>query len=375
MSSSILSPTVNTHLFFCSEPQCSNPVNDYNDTCLECECEASTISECPGCGEDIFVGSNGYCSDCWQERFGVDEEPVSWYKPICKECDSAYASDNDYCDDCANIKNKLKTKMTPDQKADWQRLLNKRKPALSPIRIPDTCPECGDLSDIPTSSVCRACRQMLEESARYCNRCEGYYNLELGDAERRECYDCERHNGYPCFQAGCPNMTTDLGSTCDACRQDWRRCPDCGDMGATVLGSNYCHECYSRRNHPCNAPPAADGWCPECDMYTVVLPNICTKCQEKRDNRCTCNRETGRMCDFCAEEYEEPCRGCGVPSQLWTDDTYCRKCFVERYGDEFPPKAPAIMNPENVCEECGIESLTDCDCKLEEREPRSCCGC
>ena len=27
----------------------------------------------------------------------------------------------------------------------------------------------------------------------------------------------------------------------------------------------------------------ANGWCPECDMYTVVLPNICSRCQQKRD--------------------------------------------------------------------------------------------
>jgi hypothetical protein len=201
-----------------------------------------------------------------------------------------------------------------------------------------------------------------------------------------------------CFQADCCNMTTELGSTCDACRQDWRRCPDCGDTGATVLGSNYCHECYSWRNHPCNKPPVthcedcgawsqvfpdncchtchmarvrrapAEGWCPECDMYAVVLPNICADCQYKRDDVCTCDGgdETcdhcaryladqaeyeiwcgvpepqctcdgsGRMCDHCAEEYAEPCRGCGVPSQLWTDNTYCRACFVARHGDEFP---------------------------------------
>ena len=163
-------------------------------------------------------------------------------------------------------------------------------------------------------------------------------------------------------------MTTELGSTCDACRQDWRRCPDCGDTGATVLGSNYCHECYSRRNHPCNAPPAADGWCADCNLVSVVLPNICDRCQQKRDDvcmcdggepcahcahyladeaeydvwcgvpepQCTCNRETGLMCGLCAEEYAEPCRGCGVSSQLWTDNTYCRTCYVERYGDEFP---------------------------------------
>lgn len=183
---------------------------------------------------------------------------------------------------------------------------------------------------------------------------------------------------YCCHQPDCSNMTTELGSTCDTCRQDWSRCPDCGDMGATVLGSNYCHECYSRRNHPCNAPPAADGWCPECDMYTVVLPNICKRCQQKRDERCTCDdgdepcngcarriadaaeydvwcgvdepqctcNGSGRMCDLCAEEYAEPCRGCGVTSQLWTDNTYCRKCYVERYGDEFPNEHAAAHAEE-----------------------------
>jgi hypothetical protein len=160
---------------------------------------------------------------------------------------------------------------------------------------------------------------------------------------------------FSCHQPDCSNMTTELGSTCDACRQDWRRCPDCGDTGATVLGSNYCHECYSRRNHPCNAPPAADGWCPECDMCTVVLPNICADCQQKRDNRCTCDggdepqcacNGSGRLCDFCAEEYAEPCRGCGILSQLWTDNTYCRKCYVERYGDEFPNEHATVHAEE-----------------------------
>jgi hypothetical protein len=209
-----------------------------------------------------------------------------------------------------------------------------------------------------------------------------------------------------CFEMDCSNTTTWNGATCyDCCEARFTRdypankCPDCGDMGATVLGSNYCHECYSRRNHPCNAPPAADGWCPECDMYTVVLPNICTKCQEKRDNRCTCDDDTerscapcdrrtarrladaaeydvwcglpeptctcdgsGRMCDFCAEEYAEPCRGCGVPSQLWTDNTYCRTCYVERHGDEFPPLPPS-PEPRYT----SLQSMRDEIFEIEER--------
>jgi len=57
---------------------------------------------------------------------------------------------------------------------------------------------------------------------------------------------------YSCHQTDCSNMTTDLGSTCDACREDWHRCPGCGDVGATVLGSKYCHTCMSVRDHPCN---------------------------------------------------------------------------------------------------------------------------
>ena len=233
---------------------------------------------------------------------------------------------------------------------------------------------------------------------------------------------------YFCHQTDCSNMTTEHGSTCDTCRQDWRCCPDCGDLGATVLGSNYCHECYSRRNHPCNAPPAADGWCPECDLYTVVLPNICDRCQQKRDDVCTCsvgepcahcaryladeaeydvwcgvdepqcddvhicheenaracppcsrriadivregicecNRETGRMCDPCSEEYAEPCRGCGVPSQLWTDDTYCRACYVARYGDEFP-KAHPPLPPSPEPRHTSLESMRTEIAEIEAR--------
>ena len=197
---------------------------------------------------------------------------------------------------------------------------------------------------------------------------------------------------YFCHQTDCSNMTTEHGSTCGTCRQDWRCCPDCGDLGATVLGSNYCYACYSRRNHPCNAPPAADGWCPECDLYTVVLPNICDRCQQKRDDVCTCDGnepcdhcgryladeaeydvwcgvdemgepqcDGGPSCELCADEYAEPCRGCGVPSQLWTDDTYCRKCYVDRYGDEFPKPKPDVR----AAREKIIAEITEIEARLK----------
>ena len=191
-----------------------------------------------------------------------------------------------------------------------------------------------------------------------------------------------------CITSDCGN-TAVAGTTCAECTTWSKACPGCGDTGATVLGSDYCHTCMSARNHPCVTQPA-DGWCPECDMYTVVLPNICSRCQQKRDDVCTCSSggepcdhcaryladeaeydvwcgvdelgepqcdggpscelcaeprcecDGGPMCDLCAEEYKEPCRGCGMPSQLWTDDTYCRKCYVDRYGDEFPKPKPDV---------------------------------
>jgi hypothetical protein len=263
MSSSIVSPKLNTHLFFCSESNCSNPVGQHDEMCIQCE--ASTVSsDCPGCGEDILVGANGYCCDCWQERFGQDDrdEPVSWYKPICEECDNAYATDTSCCDYCAHIKNKLKTKMTPAQKADWQRLLNKRKPALSPIRIPKPgciecgsrtitcyrgddplcasceedaygsspsccnqremtgkCQECNYFYDMVCSedsrTLCRPCQNMLREQRRYCNRCEGYYHLEKGHEERRECYDCDRHQAIMNPENVCEECGVESWAECD----------------------------------------------------------------------------------------------------------------------------------------------------------------
>ena len=125
-----------------------------------------------------------------------------------------------------------------------------------------------------------------------------------------------------CISTDCGN-TAVAGTMCHECASWSVACPDCGDRGATVLGSNYCHECFSKRNHPCNAPPAADGWCPRCDIYTVVLPNICDRCQQKCDDVCRCDGGD-EPCDHCArylaDKAEEDiwcgvdeCDDCGAP--------------------------------------------------------------
>ena len=177
---------------------------------------------------------------------------------------------------------------------------------------------------------------------------------------------------YFCFQTGCANKTTELGSTCHKCREEWSRCPDCGDMGATVLGSNYCHECYSRRNHPCNAP-AADGWCPECEMFTVVLPNICTDCQKKRDNVCICHEENARACPSCTRRIAEAAEydvWCGVPEPYCTCDGGDEPC--DHCAQYLADKAEYdIWCGVDECDDCGApvnDGRLTCLCWADEED-------
>ena len=173
---------------------------------------------------------------------------------------------------------------------------------------------------------------------------------------------CEDHRMDECLGCG-GEMYVGANGYCAPC---WTEqfgsdgCPACGVVGATVLGSDYCHKCYPKSNEP-----AADGWCPNCEKFTVVLPNCCRECQQKRDDateysvwcepNCKCDG-SGRMCDFCAEEYKEQCRGCGSYEHLWTDNTYCRGCYVKNYGDEFP--APRHTS---------LQSMRDEIAEIEER--------
>ncbi len=67
----------------CNGTFCSVSVNKQGDLCEFCLNDDRDRSfsfepdECLGCGENIVCGSDGYCSPCWQERFGVDDEPLN----------------------------------------------------------------------------------------------------------------------------------------------------------------------------------------------------------------------------------------------------------------------------------------------------------
>ena len=193
-----------------------------------------------------------------------------------------------------------------------------------------------------------------------------------------------------CNEADCNNMTTYYDSMCDECCEGKLECPDCGvQQHMSLFGTNgYCAFCWSQRfgplNHcnewaeacaeqadlPIRLPPEpveckmcgdmaapgdsqAYGWvCDECFQALDHHAN----CKETRD-MCCCLRAmqhvaececdgSGRMCDFCAEEHAEPCRGCGVRCQLWVDETYCRDCHRERYG--VPETKPVHKSLESM---------------------------
>lgn len=108
-----------------------------------------------------------------------------------------------------------------------------------------------------------------------------------------------------CSDADCSNIVDSMDTICNDCREfEFEGCPDCGDIGASLLGMDQCFTCWTESRR-C-LPPAC-----ECDG-------------------------SGRLCRSCAQEYAEPCRGCGLTTLLWTDNTYCQSCYVERHGDEFP---------------------------------------
>ena len=83
--------TSNQHLYFCIDSTCDKIVDYYNaPCCLEHnplvqgneETLSHETSECPGCGNDMYCSANGYCSNCWAERFGC-ESTVSYDDHSC----------------------------------------------------------------------------------------------------------------------------------------------------------------------------------------------------------------------------------------------------------------------------------------------------
>jgi len=70
----VVKMSINKHTFFCRDLDCEKEVEMSGKACEDHETDSTT--ECPGCGVELFVGANGYCSYCWTERFGADSPVV-----------------------------------------------------------------------------------------------------------------------------------------------------------------------------------------------------------------------------------------------------------------------------------------------------------
>ena len=99
---------MNTITYFCVDSECEKTVATYGaPCCLEHnplvggldDSVSYETSECPGCGMDMYVGANGYCSHCWVDRFGTDEAPPC--SPVEHKCSGEWDYDRGIrvCDD------------------------------------------------------------------------------------------------------------------------------------------------------------------------------------------------------------------------------------------------------------------------------------
>lgn len=124
-----------SHTFFCNNLDCEKEVKEYGMACED------HLSECPGCGMEIAVGANGYCSGCNTEEepehvcsgeFDYDNgiyicDDVDYHRqncecrqsPLCKACVQYFGYDDDEYDgstySCTNCRRDFKNKYWRNQ--------------------------------------------------------------------------------------------------------------------------------------------------------------------------------------------------------------------------------------------------------------------
>ena len=208
-------------------------VSIYGTECRDCsDGVSSEPSECPGCGEDILIGANGYCAECWGERF--DSIELSY----CMGCgERSPFIENQHCHDC----NDKRVEASQAIKTWWMRLRSERYDEYEGISC--RCVGFGPL--------CGHCLDMLDEAPKphWCGK--------------QDCEQCQSEYYEQC--GGC-------GTNCNL--WDDRYCKACYDVryvakctrgcGPTAPGSKRCYECIDGPE-PIRSPAYAE---PEVDYRT-----------------------------------------------------------------------------------------------------------
>jgi hypothetical protein len=197
-----------SHEFYCTNDDCDNEVEHYGEMCNDC---VDTLSDhsahCAGCGEDMFISTNGYCGTCWTEKFSDDEElltrePLSWYNGAtryCTECDQWYvfATDDEdpgcpecrvyghaKCTDCRRRESVMYGLCKPclDERERW-------------------CSECDEPIDKVTvrwnnNPVCVACDRraygVMDRMTNECTSCHKSFRNDYWDRSSQICVPCEK---------------------------------------------------------------------------------------------------------------------------------------------------------------------------------------
>jgi hypothetical protein len=255
---------INTHTFYCSTMNCDNETNYNGGLCDEHRKETLSYesSECPGCGNDIYIGANGYCANCWVERFGCESQishkcsgewDHSEFRPtfVCDfeedpDCPSHRTSSvasvyERSCDSCYEVfTSKVQTRCCGECYIDAAVVIQKWWRARRPFQwcnlwfqghcrtcrsyFPTQkegdvyCPECRDsvkLPNLPPSPVVSWIDE-LEERLKKTSLEEYYSNVGV-------CGECNRAFRSVNWDFRCRDCGGDSGSIyidCDGCRDE-----------------------------------------------------------------------------------------------------------------------------------------------------------
>ena len=169
-----MTSTMNTITYFCCDSECDKEVAHYGaPCCLEHnplvggldETLSHETSECPGCGMDLYVGANGYCSYCWVDRFGCEDDDFST---------ESFVNFSHEAPPCSPIEHKCCGEW------DYER----------GIRVCDfddepACPQYRSESEIRKNCEC--------EHSPLCKPCEVFYGYDDQlDGETYNCRNCKR---------------------------------------------------------------------------------------------------------------------------------------------------------------------------------------
>ena len=297
-----------SHVFFCNETDCSNMTTYSNTSCYDC-CEAKLtppVTHCEDCGAWSQVFPDNCCHTCHMKRVRSAPCEAMCEPAHCPGCDrelwAVLLGTSGYCGPCWQQRYGLlacETEPTHVCNGEWDYDLGYR-----------VCDNSDD-KDCPQHEPRCTC----DGSGEQCEYCVQYFADKAEEAiwcgTDEPLYECQ-----VCGELSAPGNSETAGWICDECFEH---------------AFNHHRNCHETRE--------------TCCCYRVQCRVNELKPQDEAP-QCTCNRETGLMCDLCSEEYKEPCRGCGVNSHLWTDDKYCRDCHRERYG--VPEDKPVHKSLESM---------------------------